>query len=136
MAMEGLTKCSVPECMAPVAGYTNLCDTHRVPGAILRIGTSTMVITSWYVEHENEYALILLNDWALGSHFGGAEGFETKLRTQGFVNVRLLRTPTELEEARTPQSDKKAGSWSGPWLTRYAWETGADQEAATPKGLE
>jgi hypothetical protein len=95
-----------------------------------------MVITSWYAEHAGEYGVIFLNDWALGSHFGGAEGFETKLRNQGFVNVRLLLTPTELEEAKASQSGKTAGNWSGPWRTRYTWEAGADQANDNPEGLE
>jgi hypothetical protein len=126
MAMEGLTKCAVPQCIAPAGEYNNLCDDHRVPGAIARIGKSTMVITTWYAEHAGEHGVIVLNDFALGDLFGGQVGFETKLAKQGFVNVRILRTPEELEATKLPKSGKKAGNWSGPWRTRYAWETGAE----------
>jgi hypothetical protein len=128
MAMEGLKTCSVPECIAPLSGYTNLCNTHRTPGAIIRIGKSTMVITTWYAEHANECGVILLNDFALGDLFGGQVGFEKKLARQGFVNVRLLLTPTELEEAKAPQAGKRVGNWSGPWNTQYAWESRAGHQ--------
>jgi hypothetical protein len=126
MAMEGLMICAVLQCTAPVGKYSNLCDDHRLPGAILRMGDSTMVITAWYAEHGDESGIILLNDWALGAHFNGAEGFERKLRKQGFVNVRLLLTPTELEEAKVPTSGNNYGSWSGSWCTSYAWEDKAE----------
>jgi len=127
MPMEGLTICAVLECTAPVGKYNNLCDDHRLPGAILRMGDSTVVITAWYAEDGDECGIILLNEWAFGAHFSGAKGFEEKLRNQGFVNIRLLCTPEEIDAARPPTSGKKAGSWSGPWRTQYAWENGADQ---------
>jgi hypothetical protein len=126
MAMEGRTKCAVPQCIAPAGEYNNLCDDHCVPGAIARVGKSTMVITTWYAEHAGEHGVFVLNDFALGDLFGGQVGFETKLAKQGFVNVRLLRTPKDLEAVTLPMSGKKPGSWSGPWRMQYAWETVAD----------
>jgi hypothetical protein len=120
----------------PAGEHNNLCDDRRVPGAIARIGKSTMVITTWYAEHAGEHGLILLNDFAFGDLFGGRVGFETKLAQQGFVNVRLLRTPAELETAKIPKLGNEAGNWSGPWLGRYPWESGADEEDDNTERLE
>jgi hypothetical protein len=122
MAMEGNTACAVGGCTLPLSGANNLCDEHRLPGGAVRVGTSTMVITCWYAEHVDEASVILLNDWALGAHFGGRAGFEAKLREQGFVNVRNLAKPQELEAAKAPAEGKKAGDWGGPWKTQYPWE--------------
>jgi hypothetical protein len=136
MAMDGVTKCAVPHCIAPIFEFNNLCDDHLVPGAVIRVGKSTMVITCWFAQHADECGVILINDFALGDLFGGQVGFEMKLAEQGFFNVRLLRTPAELEAAKLPKSGKKVGEWSGPWLTRYPWENGADEEDDNPEGLE
>jgi hypothetical protein len=95
--MKNRTKCAVPECPARISGYSNLCDSHRIPGAIARLGNSTMVITSWLVQHGEEQGLIALNDFALGDLFGGAEGFLAKLEEQGFTYARNLATPEELQ---------------------------------------
>ena len=121
VAMEGRTICAVPECGAPISGDGNLCDQHRIPGGIVRVGASTMVITAWAAEHANDVGVILLNDWALGVHFSGREGSQAKLREQGFVNVRLLRTPEEVAAAKTPAEGKKRGAWSGSWQAQYPW---------------
>jgi hypothetical protein len=117
MPMKGRTECAVRECGAPISGYGNLCDAHIIPGAIVRMGKSTMIITSWHVEHEHECGIVFLNDFALGDLFSGRTGFEAKLRDQGFVNVRLLRTPEELETARSTT----LASWSGSWQAQYPW---------------
>lgn len=122
MPMKDLEQCAVPECGAPITGHSNLCDQHRIPGAIVRMGDSTMVITAWAVEHGDECGIVLLNDWALGANFAGRERFESKLKEQGFVNVRLLRTPQELEAAKQPAEGKRVGDWGGPWKTEYPWE--------------
>jgi hypothetical protein len=82
-----------------------------------------MVITTWAAEHGDEVGLLLLNDWALGSLFGGRAGFEARLREQGFTNVRNLLTPTEFA---TMRSGKAPSTWSGPWLTQYPWEVHHD----------
>jgi hypothetical protein len=81
-----------------------------------------MVITDWYAEHGDECGIVLLNDWALGTHFGGRAGFENKLREQGFVNCHNLSTPDELEAAKQPAEGKKVGEWSGHWKTNYPWQ--------------
>jgi hypothetical protein len=122
MAMEGRTKCAVPRCTTSVLGPSNLCDEHWLPGAVVRVGKSTMIVTAWYAEHDDESSVIVLNDFALGDLFGGRAGFEAKLREQGFVNVRFLATPAELEKAKKPAEGKKVGTWGGPWLTEYPWE--------------
>jgi hypothetical protein len=122
MPMEGRTTCAVPNCGAPISGYGNLCDSHRIPGAIVRMNDNTMIIAAWEVEHEHEYGIVVLNDFAAGDLFGGRAGFEAKLRKQGFVNVNLLRTPEELEAAKQSAEGKKAGDWGGPWRTQYPWE--------------
>lgn len=132
MAIEGNTACAVPGCGAPISAPNNLCEEHRLPGMGIRLGGSTMVITSWYAEHNDEAGVILLNDWALGTHFGGGAGFERNLREQGFVSIRNLATPEELAAAKRPMEGKKAGGWAGPWKTQYPWEAGSpisvDQE--------
>ena len=74
------------------------------------------------VEHEHEYGIVFLNDFAAGDLFGGRAGFEAKLRKQGFVNVNLLRTQEELAAAKAPAEGKKVGDWGGPWKTQYPWE--------------
>lgn len=132
MAIEGNTTCAVPGCGAPTSGPNNLCEEHRLPGMAVRVGGSTMVITAWYAEHDDEAGMILLNDLTLGQIFGGRAGFETKLCEQGFENVRNLDTPEELEAAKRPAQGKKVGGWAGPWKTQYPWEANsaiaADQE--------
>jgi|SRR5208283_1409458 len=135
MAIEGNTACAVPGCAAPILGPNNLCEEHRLPGMGVRIGGSTMVVTAWYAEHGDEVGVILLNDLALGELFGGGVGFEVKLRAQGFVNVRNLATPEELETTKKPAESKKVGDWTGPWKTQYPWQIGSpisvDQEESS-----
>jgi hypothetical protein len=82
---------------------------------------SSMVITAWYAEHADEQGIILLNDWALGSMFGGRPGFEAELARKGFVNFRNLATLEELQAVKQSMGAKVA-LWSGPWLTTYPWE--------------
>jgi hypothetical protein len=120
--MKGQTQCAVQNCTASISGYSNLCDSHRIPGAIVRMGDNTMIIAAWKVEHEHESGIVFLNDFASGDLFGGRAGFEAKLRKQGFVNVNLLRTPEELAASKAPAEAKKVGDWGGPWRTKYPWE--------------
>jgi hypothetical protein len=80
----------------------------------------------WLAEHGGEYGAILLIDAALIARFNGATGFESKLRTQGFTNIRRVRTAEECEAALAAESGKKVGSWSGIWRAQYAWETAED----------
>jgi hypothetical protein len=122
MAIDGNTTCAVPGCVAPISEPNNLCEEHRLPGMSVRVGSSTMVIAAWYAEHGEEAGVILLNDLALGRMFGSGKGFEAGLREQGFVNVRNLATPEDLEAARKPKQGKKAGDWAGPWRTQYPWQ--------------
>ena len=119
--MEGRTRCAVPECGAPISGDGNLCDQHRIPGGVVRVDASTMVITAWYAEHGHECGIVLLNDSALGARFGGAEGFLAKLQEQGFVNVCLLCTPEDLAAAKKPPEGKTVGAWGGSWQAQYSW---------------
>jgi hypothetical protein len=122
MAMKGNTSCAVPECALPISGFNNLCNEHRLPGMMIHVGESTMVIAAWYAEHRDEAGIILLNDWALGNYFSGRAGFEAQLADQGFVNVRNLSTPEEVHRAKRPPNGKNPGAWSGPWLPQYPWE--------------
>jgi len=124
MPMKDRTTCAVPECGARISGYSNLCPVHMVPGAIVRLGSSTMVITNWHVEHGQEKGRIALNDFALGDRFRGAEGFLAKLDEQGFTNVRNLATPEELEATRS----QRLASWSGPWRAQYPWQEGSQEK--------
>jgi hypothetical protein len=109
----------VPECSGSVGDYTNLCDKHTVPGAIIAVGRSTMVVTVWVAEHD-DVGFIFLNDYALGDSFGGRVGFEAKLAQQGFTRVRNVESPLQFdsEQARIG----RPASWSGPWLEDYPWE--------------
>jgi len=122
MAIDGNTTCAVPKCGAPISGPGNLCEEHRLPGMAVRVGDKTTVITAWYAEHDDEVGMILLNDLALGEIFSGGAGFEGKLREQGFLNVRNLARPEELETAKKPVEGRKVGNWAGPWRTQYPWE--------------
>ena len=118
MPMRGLTKCSVPDCDELVGDFGNLCDRHMMPGAIVEVGQSTMIVTIWIAEHEGEVGVIFLKDYALGKLFGGRLGFEAKLSQQGFANVRNVESPLQFESERA----KCTANWSGQWLTAYPWE--------------
>jgi hypothetical protein len=125
MAMRGHTTCAVNGCRNPIWGAGHLCDEHRLPGAVAGVAGDdrTFVVTCWVAEHDDEVGVIFLNDFALGDLFGGRKGFEAKLAEQGFVNVRNLATPSELEAAKMPPQGKKVGDWSGPWRAEYPWQT-------------
>lgn len=123
MSLDGTTKCAVAECLMPKYGFSNLCREHAVPGVIVCLNNDrSAVVTLWYAEHGDEVGIILLNDWALGSLFGGRTEFERQLAKQGFMNVRNIATPQEAEAARRTRSNKKLASWGGPWLPEYPWE--------------
>ena len=136
MPMEGRTTCAVPECGARISSFSNLCTVHMVPGAIVRLGENTMIITSWLAQHGEEQGIIVLNDFALGDLFRGAGGFLEKLKEQGFVDVRLLRTPEELENAKKPAEGKEVGDWSGPWRTQYLWGVAKAPDRSGDPGLD
>jgi hypothetical protein len=119
--MKGVTTCAVQGCGLPISEYDNLCNNHRLPGVIVTGYENSMVVTAWYAEHADEQGIILFNDWALGTMFGGRAGFEAELARQGFVNFRNLATPEELRAAKQSMAAKEA-RWSGPWLTIYPWE--------------
>jgi hypothetical protein len=89
-----------------------------MPGAIMAVGQSTMIITIWVAEHEGEVGAIFLNDYDLGNLFGGRFGFEDKLAQQGFTKVRSVDSPLQFESERAICT----AAWSGPWLTAYPWE--------------
>ena len=121
MAFTNQEHCAVPGCSNACAGSANLCGEHKVPGVTYSCEDGTCVITAWYAEHKGCRGIILLNDFALGDLFGGADGFRTKLKSQGFSAIRILETPDEVEGAKRWVS-KAPGNWSGPWNTRYPWE--------------
>lgn len=128
------SKCrAVRECNNPCCAGANLCEEHLVPGMRIKDGSSTGVVTAWYTEHATQRGIILLNDYALGDIFGGASGFQARLEQQGFTKVRNLRTPKELDAAKA-QIDKSPGSWSGPWLAEYTWESSDQPNAAVRNG--
>jgi hypothetical protein len=124
MGMMGRTECAVRGCTNPLSGVGNLCGIHQVPGAIVRLGENTMIITSWLAQRGHEQGIIVLNDFALGDLFCGADGFIAKLREQGFTNVRNLATPVELETARATT----LASWSGSWRAKYPWQKSAQEK--------
>lgn len=71
-----------------------------------------------------------------GGHHRNTEEYSRGSPNRGFVNVQLLPTPLELKEAKAPHPGKKAGNWSGPWLTRYSWESGAYEQDDNAECLE
>jgi hypothetical protein len=111
MPMKGRTKCAVLACSARISGYGNLCDSHRIPGAIVRMGDNTMIIAAWEVEHEHESGIVFLNDFASGDLFGGRAGFEAKLREQGFVNDSFTQHTGTLGGRRGSQSESEDILW-------------------------
>jgi hypothetical protein len=123
--MEGRTACAVQGCGGEIVGPNNLCEGHALPGQVVRVGNSTMVVTAWYAERNNEYGLILCNDFAIGDLFGGAAGFAERLAKQGFVNVRAMTTERELKAALDPlmHINQTHGLWTGPWQMTYLWES-------------
>lgn len=122
MAFRGQDKCAVAECENHCSEWANLCEGHLVGGAVVENDNGSGVVTIWYAEHDNQHGLILLNDWALGFHFGGAVGFEARLQKQGFTNIRNMMTPEECESSCT-RTGMSGGNWSGPWRTEYPWES-------------
>jgi hypothetical protein len=64
MVFTDRTACAVKECGLPASEFGNLCGEHEVPGAIVRIGNDTGIITCWFVERRGEAAVIVLNDFA------------------------------------------------------------------------
>jgi hypothetical protein len=114
MAMKGKTKCAVAECTLSISGFNNLCEEHVVPGMEISWRDSTMVLTFWYAERDNETGIIIMDDWAIGEYFSGRAGFEAKLEKQGFVRVRCLESSEEVDEVIRSSVNKKAGSWDGP----------------------
>jgi hypothetical protein len=123
MGMKGQTACAVPERGARISGDGNLCGEHRLPGPVVHVGDSAMVIVAWYVEHGEEVGIVLLNDYDVGADFGRRKGFETRLGEQGFTGACNIETPEELAAAKTPAEGKKVGDWSGPWRTQYPWQS-------------
>lgn len=121
MSINNRDTCSVPGCtgkLDPRQSY-NLCKLHMLPGMDVQVGDSTMVITFWRVRHDNEVGIVLLNDMALGELHCGEQGFRATLRAQGFSDIRLLRTPAELEMAKRQAAHT---TWGGPWTPRYPWQ--------------
>ena len=116
MPMRDRTKCAVPKCPNHLSGPSNLCDLHQVPGVIVQGDESSMVVTLWLVQHDQEQGIVLLNDFALGDRFSGPEGFLATLQQQGFTHVRNL--PGK-EDAEAAAKRMKLACWSGPWQTRY-----------------
>jgi hypothetical protein len=133
MAFKGQNECAVQPCTSPCCAGANLYEEHLVPRMRIEHGSSTGVVTAWYVNHPTGRGMVLLNDFALGDLFGGAPRFKGKLEQQGFVKVRNLRTPEEFEAAKT-QIAKSPGSWSGPWLTSHPWEPSDQPNAVVLKG--
>ena len=110
MTIDRNATCAVPGCGGPVSELNNLCEDHRLPGMSVGVGGGTMVVTAWHTEHSDEVGVILLNDLALGRMFGGGARFDAELREQGFVNVRNLATPEDLEAARKPKQVRRLGA--------------------------
>jgi hypothetical protein len=125
MAFKSVVKCAVSECNGQCSDEANLCEKHLVPGMVVKHGDNTCVVTAWFAEHANLAGVILLNDFALGDLFGGARGFKAKLEQQGFEKIQNLRTPEEFTDAKIRVA-KSPGGFSGPWLTEYSWESGAE----------
>jgi len=121
-AIGASKKCAVPGCNIPICDFRNLCLEHELPGIVVEVDDSKMLITTWRAEHGDEVGVIYLNDRTVGDMFGGREGFEAQLAEQGLVNVRLLETQQELDAAKQPPKGKKIGDWGGPWMTKYPWE--------------
>ncbi len=119
MSMKDQVCCAVPGCGRDLKQPSNMCDEHFVPGMVMSTGSSTMVVTAWYAEHNGSRGVILLNDWALGTLFGGTSGFEQELAKQGFTAIANLGTRADI--ARVRQRTELA-PWSGPWSTSYPWE--------------
>lgn len=123
MGMSGLTKCAVKGCGMPLSNPSNLCEEHRVPGEVMRSGSSTGVLTLWSAERDGQRGIIILNDFALGDLFGGKEGFKQQLENQGFTVVRIINTEEELETTKRQLNGRPLARWSGPWRMAYPWET-------------
>ena len=82
MAFEGVTKCAVSSCKEPCCSPGNLCHEHSVPGRVVRVGDGTGIVSLWYGEHNGKRGLIVIDDFDLGSMFGGVQEFSDQLRRQ------------------------------------------------------
>jgi hypothetical protein len=122
MAFNGQGECAVPECNDRCLEGTNLCGRHKVGGVVVENDDGSGVVTIWYAEHDNQFGLIVLNDSALESQFGGAAGFEARLMQQGFTNVKNTMTQEKFDFTSL-YATTGPGNWSGPWSTEYPWES-------------
>jgi hypothetical protein len=92
-----------------------------VSGGVLSDGESTFVVTAWYTERAGQRGIVFLNDFTLGSRFGGKVGFREKLKQQGFSKIEVLKSEEEIEAAKRKVA-QAPGNWSGPWFPVYPWE--------------
>jgi hypothetical protein len=122
MAFQNQNECTVPECNGQCSEGTNLCERHRVKEVVIGNEAGSGALTIWYAEHDNQFGLIVLNDSALESQFGGAAGFEARLMQQGFTNVKNTMTQEKFDFTSL-YATTGPGNWSGPWSTEYPWES-------------
>lgn len=72
-----------------------------MPGAIVAVGESTMIVAIWVAEHQGEVGFIFLNDYALGSS-GCPRGTSTTDRCRWIKSCAGLESPaSKLSRARS-----------------------------------
>lgn len=85
--------CVVPGCGRESSFH--LCKTHAIPGLLGKESGKNFVFSLWLVERAGQMLLITLSDIAVGTFFGGRQGFEDRLSGQGYKVLRLISSEEE-----------------------------------------
>jgi hypothetical protein len=86
-------KCVVSGCGRKSSFH--LCKTHAIPGLLGKESGKNFVFSLWLVERAGQMLLITLSDIAVGTLFGGRQGFENRLGIQGYKVHRLISSEEE-----------------------------------------
>jgi hypothetical protein len=73
----------------------HLCKTHALPGLLGKVSGKNFVFSFWLVERAGQMLLITLSDFAVGTLFGGRQGFEHQLGIQGYKIHGLISSEEE-----------------------------------------
>jgi hypothetical protein len=101
-------KCVVSGC-GRISSF-HLCRIHAIPGLLGEQGGNNFVFSLWLVERAGQMLLVTLSDFALGTLFGGRQGFENRLGVQGYKIDRVI---SREEEFATLQ--QRPGLRTIPW---------------------
>jgi hypothetical protein len=99
MPMVGRTKCAVPDCGAVISGDGNLCDEHRLPGPVVHVGDSAMVIVAWTHSRQGARAVRRVNS---GSRYTNSSKQSNRNSLCGKRFLRGMRLHWLLRKSSAP----------------------------------